>query len=67
MAFKCSGGSKLTELVSDHIFSNVHGDVFASVMNGKSVSDEFGEMVEERLQVLTTFFSPFSFIASTFL
>ena len=35
-----AGGCKLAELVSDHIFSDVHGNMTAAVMNSDGVSDE---------------------------
>ena len=43
MAFEGSGGSKLTEFVTDHIFGNIHRHMFASIVDSKGVSDEFGE------------------------
>ena len=66
MASELAGGSKLTQFVANHILSNVYGHMLAAVMDSKGVADEFGEDVEERLQVLTTLFLPASFIASTF-
>ena len=43
MAFEGSGGSKLTEFVTDHIFGNIHRHMFASIVDSKGVSDEFGD------------------------
>ena len=54
------GGSKLAELVPNHVLGHIDRHVLASVMDRKGMPDKIGE---ERLQVLRTcFFSPLSFI-----
>ena len=67
MAVKLTGRCKLAQLVANHVLGNVYGHMLAAVMNGESVTNELGKMVEERLQVFTTLFLPASFRASTFL
>ena len=65
MAAERTGGSDLAQLVADHIFLNINGNVLATVVDGDRVTDEEGKMVELRLQVFRTFFSPVLFISST--
>ena len=43
VAFIRSGGGKLTEFVTDHIFRYIDRNVFASVMYGKCVTHEIRE------------------------
>ena len=40
MASEGSGGGELAQLVADHIFSNIHRDVLAAVVDRKGVTDE---------------------------
>ena len=40
MAAEGTGGSELTQLVSDHVLGDVHGNVAAAVMDSDGVSDE---------------------------
>ena len=40
MTTEATGGCELTELVTDHILSNVDRDKFVTVMNCNSVSHE---------------------------
>lgn len=63
MALEGAGGSEFAELASDHIFGDVDGNVLPSVVYGDRMSDHLGKIVEERDQVLTTFFSFASFMA----
>ena len=65
MAAEGTGGSKLAELVTDHIFCHVNRNVLAAVIDRDGVADEGEKIVELRLQVLRTFFSPVLFISST--
>ena len=37
-----TGGSELTELVTDHVLSNENRNVLTTVMNGKGVPDKIG-------------------------
>ena len=40
MTFECAGGGKLSELVADHLLSNVNRNKLVSIMNGDSVADK---------------------------
>lgn len=65
MTAEGTGGCEFAELVSDHIFSDVYGDMLLTVVNGNGVTDHFGKMVDALDQVLSTDFLPDSFIAIT--
>ena len=65
VALKGAGGNELTQLVANHILGHVHRHMLAAVVDGKGVTNEFGKIVEARLQVLMTCFLPEAFIAST--
>ena len=43
MAAEGTGGSKLAELVTDHIFLDINGNVLAAVIDRDGVADEGGE------------------------
>ena len=43
MTLEGSGGSELTQLMADHIFSYIYRNVLLTVMNGNGVTDEFRE------------------------
>ena len=43
MAAERTGGSELAQLVADHIFLNINGNVLATVVDGDRVTDEGGE------------------------
>ena len=43
MAAEGTGGSKLAELVTDHIFLDINGNVLAAVLDRDGVTDEGGE------------------------
>ena len=43
MAAEGTGGSKLAELVTDHIFLDINGNVLAAVIDRDGVTDEGGE------------------------
>ena len=43
MALECSGGSKLAELVTNHILSYIYRNVLASVMDCKCVTYKIRE------------------------
>ena len=40
MTFECAGGGKLSELVTDHILSNINGNKLIAVVNCDGVADE---------------------------
>ena len=42
MSTEATGGCELTELVANHVLSNVNRDKFVTVMNCNSVSHEVG-------------------------
>ena len=46
MAAEGTGGSKLAELVTDHILGNVYRNVLSAVMNSKCVSRPFRSFPE---------------------
>ena len=58
-------GRELTQLMSDHVLGHIDRNVTAAVMDSDGVADKGRKIVEERLQVLMTFFSPALFISST--
>ena len=43
MTLEGARGGKLAELVSDHFFGAVHGNVLSAVVNGNRAADELGE------------------------
>ena len=43
MTAERTGGGKLTELVTNHIFGYIYRNMFSAVMNGKCVTNEFRE------------------------
>ena len=43
MTLEGSGGSELTELVTDHILCHIYRNVLAAVMNRKCMTYELGE------------------------
>ena len=43
MTAEGTGGCEFAELVSDHIFSDVYGDMLLTVVNGNGVTDHVGE------------------------
>ena len=43
MTLKGAGGSKLSQLVADHVFGNIDGDVLLTVMDGDGVTHELRE------------------------
>ena len=43
MALEGTGGSELTQLVTDHILSHINGDVLLTIVNCDRVTDEFRE------------------------
>lgn len=62
-----TGRRELAQLMTYHVLGNIYRNVLAAVMNRDGVADELREMVDARDQVLRTFFSPASFIATTLL
>ena len=63
VASEGSGGGELAQLVADHIFSNIHRDVLAAVVDRKGVTDEIREDGRASAPGLTIFFSPVLFIS----
>ena len=43
MTLERAGGRKLTELVTDHVFRDIHRNVLLAIVNRNGVTDEFGE------------------------
>jgi hypothetical protein len=43
VATEGTGGSELAQLVTDHVFGDVHGNMTATVMDSDSVANERGE------------------------
>ena len=43
VATEGAGGSKLTQLVADHVLLDIHGHVLPAVMDSDGVADEGGE------------------------
>ena len=62
-----TGGSKLAQLVTNHVLGDIHRNMLAAVVYREGMTDELREDREARDQVLRTFFSPFSFISTTLL
>ena len=62
MTAERAGGCELAQLVSDHLFRNVHRNMLFAVMYRDRVADEIGKIVEARDHVLTTVFLPLSFM-----
>ncbi len=67
MASEGPGGSELAQLVADHFFSDIDRHMLSAVVDGNRVADHFREDGRGADQVLMTFFSFFSFIASILL
>lgn len=63
MALEGTGGGELAQLVANHIFRHINGHMLAAVVHREGVTDEIREMVEDRLQVFRTRFSPAAFIS----
>ena len=42
VAAELARGSELTELVADHVFSDIHRDELVTVVDGNRVADEVG-------------------------
>ena len=61
-----AGGCKLAELVSYHVFGDIYGNKFITIVHCKVCPTNSGEIIEARLQVLMTDFLPLSSIAWTF-
>ena len=59
-----TGGSKLAQLVTNHVLGNVYRNVLAAVVYCDSMTDELREDRGSAGPVLRTFFSPFSFISN---
>jgi len=38
--FECSGQSKLTQFMPDHVFGNINGDVLFAIVNTKSQANK---------------------------
>ena len=64
MAAEGTGGSKLTQLVADHVLLDIHGHVLPAVMDSDGVADEGGEDGGAAAPGLEDLLLVLSFIAS---
>ena len=59
VALKGTGGNELTQLVANHVLGHVHRHMLAAVVDGKGVTNEFGEEdVYKRQPYITSAFTP---------
>ena len=65
MTAERSGGNELAQLMTNHVFCHIDGNVLAAVMDSDRMTDKGGEDGREDLdQVFSTFFSPVLFSSS---